>query len=166
MSVEHLDVLVIGAGLSGVGAASHLMQPCPCKHFAIFEGRDALDCAWGHYRYWLFMADWCGEAAEPSLLSCRQLLMCTGYCRYEGGYSPSFKGRELFRSAFIHPQPWPQGLDFSGKNLVVIGSAATAITLVPTLTGPAHNRLQQRQLDAQGGAVQRILLLPVAHMDA
>ncbi len=209
MSAEHLDVLIIGAGLSGIGAAYHLMKHCPGKRFAILEGRAALGGTWDLFRYpgirsdsdmftlgynfkpWtnplaiadgpsirsyieetaqengiqehirfqhkVLKADWCseratwtlqvqrGEEAEPIKLSCQHLLMCTGYYRYEAGYTPEFKGREQFQGEFIHPQLWPENFDYSGKNVVVIGSGATAVTLVPAMTDKArHVTMLQR----------------------
>ena len=209
MSVEHLDVLIIGAGLSGIGAAYHLMQQCPTKRFAILEGRAALGGTWDLFRYpgirsdsdmftlgynfkpWtdplaiadgpsirryieetaeenaiqekirfqhkVLQADWCseravwtlqvqqGDQAEPIKLSCQHLLMCTGYYRYEAGYTPEFKGREQFQGEFIHPQLWPDNFDYSGKRVVVIGSGATAVTLVPAMTDKAaHVTMLQR----------------------
>ena len=209
MPAEHLDVLIIGAGLSGIGAAYHLMKHCPGKRFAILEGRAALGGTWDLFRYpgirsdsdmftlgynfkpWtnplaiadgpsirryiaetaeengiqdkirfqhkVLKADWCseratwtlqvqrGEDAEPIQLSCQHLLMCTGYYRYEAGYTPEFKGREQFRGDFIHPQLWPEHFDYSGKNVVVIGSGATAVTLVPAMTDKAkHVTMLQR----------------------
>ena len=209
MSAEHLDVLIIGAGLSGIGAAYHLMKHCPGKRFAILEGRAALGGTWDLFRYpgirsdsdmftlgynfkpWtnplaiadgpsirsyieetaeengiqeniryqhkVLKADWCseratwtlqvqrGEDAEPIKLSCQHLLMCTGYYRYEAGYTPEFKGREQFQGDFIHPQLWPENFDYSGKNVVVIGSGATAVTLVPAMTDKArHVTMLQR----------------------
>ena len=209
MSVEHLDVLIIGAGLSGIGAAYHLMKHCPGKRFAILEGRAALGGTWDLFRYpgirsdsdmftlgynfkpWtnplaiadgpsirryieetaeengiqetirfqhkVLKADWCseraswtlqvqrGEEAEPIKLSCQHLLMCTGYYRYEAGYTPEFKGREQFQGEFIHPQLWPENFDYRGKNVVVIGSGATAVTLVPAMTDKArHVTMLQR----------------------
>ena len=209
MSVEHLDVLIIGAGLSGVGAAYHLMKHCPGKRFAILEGRSALGGTWDLFRYpgirsdsdmftlgynfkpWthpqaiaggpsirryieetarengiqekirfqhrVLKADWYseraiwtlqvqrGEDAEPLKFSCQHLLMCTGYYRYEAGYTPEFKGREQFQGVFIHPQLWPEDFDYSGKNVVVIGSGATAVTLVPAMTDKAkHVTMLQR----------------------
>lgn len=209
MSAEHLDVLIIGAGLSGVGAAYHLMKHCPGKRFAILEGRAALGGTWDLFRYpgirsdsdmftlgynfkpWtnpqaiadgpsirryieeaaqengirekirfqhnVLRADWCTERAtwtlqvqrgdEPEIvtLSCQHLLMCTGYYRYEAGYTPVFKGREQFQGEFIHPQLWPANFDYSGKQVVVIGSGATAVTLVPALTDKAaHVTMLQR----------------------
>lgn len=201
MSAEHLDVLIIGAGLSGVGAAYHLMKHCPGKRFAILEGRAALGGTWDLFRYpgirsdsdmftlgynfkpWthpqaiadgpsirryieetarengiqekirfqhrVLKADWCsaratwtllvqrGDEAEPIQLSCQHLLMCTGYYRYEAGYTPAFNGREQFQGEFIHPQQWPENFDYSGKRVVVIGSGATAVTLVPAMTDKA-----------------------------
>jgi cation diffusion facilitator CzcD-associated flavoprotein CzcO len=209
MPAEHLDVLIIGAGLSGIGAAYHLMKHCPGKRFAILEGRAALGGTWDLFRYpgirsdsdmftlgynfkpWtnplaiadgpsirryiaetaeengiqdkirfqhkVLKADWCseratwtlqvqrGEDAEPIQLSCQHLLMCTGYYRYEAGYTPEFKGREQFQGDFIHPQLWPEHFDYSGKNVVVIGSGATAVTLVPAMTDKAkHVTMLQR----------------------
>jgi cation diffusion facilitator CzcD-associated flavoprotein CzcO len=86
-----------------------------------------------------------GEDAEPIQLSCQHLLMCTGYYRYEAGYTPEFKGREQFQGDFIHPQLWPEHFDYSGKNVVVIGSGATAVTLVPAMTDKAkHVTMLQR----------------------
>lgn len=209
MSVEHLDVLIIGAGLSGVGAAYHLMKHCPSKRFAILEGRAALGGTWDLFRYpgirsdsdmftlgynfkpWtnplaiadgpsirryieetaqengiqekirfehkVLSADWSteqatwtlqvqrGDEAEPVSIRCQHLLMCTGYYRYEAGYTPEFKGREQFQGAFIHPQQWPEHFDYSGKQVVVIGSGATAVTLVPAMADKAkHVTMLQR----------------------
>lgn len=209
MPAEQLDVLIIGAGLSGVGAAYHLMKHCPGKRFAILEGRAALGGTWDLFRYpgvrsdsdmftlgynfkpWtnplaiadgpsirryieetaqengiqdkirfqhkVLKADWCSERAlwtlhvqcgdepEPIKLSCQHLLMCTGYYRYEAGYTPEFKGREQFQGEFIHPQLWPENFDYSGKQVVVIGSGATAVTLVPAMAEKAkHVTMLQR----------------------
>jgi cation diffusion facilitator CzcD-associated flavoprotein CzcO len=209
MAVEHLDVLIIGAGLSGVGAAYHLQRRCPNKTFAILEGRQTLGGTWDLFRYpgirsdsdmftlgynfkpWndakaiadgpsirryieetaeengirekirfqhkVLKADWCSSAArwtlqvqrgdelEPIQLSCQFLMLCTGYYRYEAGYTPEFKGREQFGGDFIHPQLWPEGFDYSDKQVVVIGSGATAVTLVPALADKArHVTMLQR----------------------
>ena len=175
MSVEHLDVLIIGAGLSGVGAACHLQRLCPGKRFAILEGREAMGGTWDLFRYpgirsdsdmytlgynfkpWsepqaiadgpsirryiqetaaehgvdrliryrhrVLEANWCsasatwqlrvqrGEDSEPLRMSCQFLMMCTGYYRYEAGYTPEFTGRENYQGTFIHPQLWPEGFD-------------------------------------------------------
>src|ERR687890_717357 len=94
---EHVDMLIIGAGLSGVGAACHLLRECP------------------------------------------------GYYRYDEGYTPQFPGAERFGGRIIHPQHWPEDLDYSGKRVVVIGSGATAVTLVPAMTDKAaHVTMLQR----------------------
>ncbi|UVE17594.1 NAD(P)/FAD-dependent oxidoreductase [Pseudomonas sp. LS44] len=209
MPAEHFDVLIVGAGLSGVGAAYHLQQQCPGKTFAILEGREALGGTWDLFRYpgirsdsdmytlgynfkpWsdpqaiadgpsirnyieetarengidrkiryqhkVLKADWCsssatwtldvqrGDEPEPIRLSCQYLFMCTGYYRYEGGYTPEFAGREQFKGEVIHPQLWPENLDYAGKKVVVIGSGATAVTLVPSMTDKAaHVTMLQR----------------------
>ncbi len=209
MPVEHLDVLIIGAGLSGIGAAYHLMQQCPNKRYAILEGRASLGGTWDLFRYpgirsdsdmytlgynfkpWtdpqaiadgpsirryieetaeengiaakiryqhrVRQASWDsatatwtlqverGEQAEPLTLTCQYLMMCTGYYRYEAGYTPEFKGRDDFRGQIIHPQLWPQDLDYCGKRVVVVGSGATAVTLVPAMTDQAaHVTMLQR----------------------
>ncbi|MGG2395354.1 flavin-containing monooxygenase [Pseudomonas sp. SH1-B] len=197
MSVEHLDVLIIGAGLSGIGAACHLRRLCADKSFAILEGRGAMGGTWDLFRYpgirsdsdmytlgynfkpWsepkaiadgpsirryieetarehqldgliryrhkVLEANWCsasatwqllvqrGDEGEPLRMSCQFLMMCTGYYRYEAGYTPDFAGREDYQGTFIHPQAWPEGFDCSGKRVLVIGSGATAVTLVPAL---------------------------------
>ena len=231
MSNEHLDVLIIGAGLSGVGAACHLQRLCPGKRFAVLEGREAMGGTWDLFRYpgirsdsdmytlgynfkpWrepqaiadgpsirryieetareygvdgliryrhrVLKADWCsasatwqlrvqrGEDSEPLRMSCQFLLMCTGYYRYEAGYTPEFAGREDYRGTFIHPQRWPEGFDYSGKRILVIGSGATAVTLVPALAERAAQvTMLQRspsyvinlpQRDALSNALRRVL---------
>lgn len=231
MSVEHLDVLIIGAGLSGVGAACHLKRLCPGKRFAILEGREAMGGTWDLFRYpgirsdsdmytlgynfkpWndaqaiadgpsirryieetareygvdgliryrhkVLKADWCsasatwqllvqrGEETEPLRLSCQFLMMCTGYYRYEAGYTPEFAGLEDYRGIFIHPQLWPEGFDYSNKRILVIGSGATAVTLVPALAERAAQvTMLQRspsyvinlpQRDALSNALRRVL---------
>ncbi|KAF1052303.1 MAG: FAD-containing monooxygenase EthA [Stenotrophomonas maltophilia] len=209
MSVEHLDVLIVGAGLSWVGAAYHLMKHCPGKSFALLEGREAMGGTWDLFRYpgirsdsdmytlgynfkpWsdpkaiadgpsirnyihetarengidmkvryrhrVLRADWQSETArwqltvqrgdepEPVQMSAQFLLMCTGYYRYEAGYSPEFKGRDSFKGSVIHPQLWPEGFDYTDKRVVVIGSGATAVTLVPSLADKArHVTMLQR----------------------
>ena len=209
MPVEHLDVLIVGAGLSGVGAAYHLMKHCPGKSFALLEGRAAMGGTWDLFRYpgirsdsdmftlgynfkpWsdpkaiadgpsirryieetarengidrkiryrhrVLRADWDsanarwnldvqrGDEPEPLRMTAQFLLMCTGYYRYEAGYTPEFVGREDFAGQVVHPQLWPEDLDYSGKKVVVIGSGATAVTLVPSLTDKAaHVTMLQR----------------------
>ncbi len=209
MSTEHLDVLIIGAGLSGIGAACHLQKQCPGKSYAILEGREAMGGTWDLFRYpgirsdsdmytlgynfkpWtdpkaiadgpsilsyiretareyrvedkiryrhrVLKADWDsasarwnlivqrGDEAEPVRLSAQFLFMCTGYYRYDAGYTPDFPGRESFTGQVIHPQLWPENFDYSGKRIVVIGSGATAVTLIPSLTDKAaHVTMLQR----------------------
>lgn len=209
MSVEHLDVLIIGAGLSGIGAACHLQKQCPGKSYAILEGRESLGGTWDLFRYpgirsdsdmftlgynfkpWtdpkaiadgpsilsyirdtarehrveerirfrhrVLKADWNSDSArwnltvqrgdeeEPVRMSAQFLFMCTGYYRYDAGYTPEFAGRESFGGQIIHPQLWPESFDYGGKRIVVIGSGATAVTLVPSLTDKAaHVTMLQR----------------------
>jgi monooxygenase len=209
MSIEHLDVLIVGAGLSGIGAACHLQEDCPDKTFAILEARDAIGGTWDLFRYpgvrsdsdmftlgysfrpWddaqaiaggpsileyvrdtarehgvdrrvrfghrVVRAEWSREDArwtvdavrtdtdEAVQLTCGFLYGCTGYYRYDEGYTPDFEGTERFQGEIVHPQQWPEELDYSGKRVVVIGSGATAMTLVPAMAGRAkHVTLLQR----------------------
>ncbi len=207
MSTEHFDVVIIGAGLSGVGAACHLQRECPGKRYVVLEGRDAMGGTWDLFRYpgirsdsdmhtlgydfkpWreakaiadgpailnyihetaeefgvdaniryghrVRRAGWStGEAAwtleidadgAPHQIRCNMLLLCTGYYRYEAGYLPDFKGRDRFAGRIVHPQHWPEDLDYAGKKIVVIGSGATAVTLIPQLAKrAAHVVMLQR----------------------
>jgi len=197
MAIQYFDVLIVGAGLSGIGAAYHLQQKCPGKTFAILEGRSAIGGTWDLFRYpgirsdsdmhtlgykfkpWINdkaiadgpailqyvnevatehgidkqirfnhkveSAEWSSTQAqwlvtatntdtrETVQLSCNFLYMCAGYYSYEAGYNPDFPGRETFGGKIVHPQFWPANLDYKDKNVVVIGSGATAITLVPAM---------------------------------
>jgi monooxygenase len=196
MSREHVDVLIVGAGLSGIGAAVHLQRNLPQKSYAILESREAVGGTWDLFRYPGIRSDsdmftlgysfkpWTGEksiadgasilsyiketaeehgvgerirfghrvvAAEWSSaeglwtvraeradgetveLTCNWLYGCTGYYRYDEGFSPKFEGTERFAGEIVHPQHWPEDLDYDGKRVVVIGSGATAITLVPAM---------------------------------
>ncbi|MDI1259504.1 NAD(P)/FAD-dependent oxidoreductase [Aquabacterium sp.] len=206
--VEHFDVLIVGAGLSGIGAARHLQAHCPDKRYAILEGRDTTGGTWDLFRYpgirsdsdmytlgynfkpWtepqviadgdrirnyiretarenniesnircghkVLSADWRSEAATWTLtvqkssgetvqMTCGWLMMCSGYYNYEEGFTPEFKGRDEFKGPILHPQFWPEKLDYSGKRVVVIGSGATAITLIPSMTDKAqHVTMLQR----------------------
>jgi cation diffusion facilitator CzcD-associated flavoprotein CzcO len=207
--MEHVDVLIVGAGLSGVGAACHLRQKCPGKSFAILEGRGALGGTWDLFRYpgirsdsdmytlgyrfrpWgdakaiadgpsilnyiretaeefgvdkliryghrVRLASWSSEDAlwtveaetgpEKSVarFTCNFLYLCTGYYDYDGGYTPEWPGFERFRGRIVHPQKWPEDLDYEGKRVAVIGSGATAVTLVPALAErAAHVTMLQR----------------------
>ena len=205
----YYDVVIVGAGLSGIGAAVHLQQKCPTKSYVILEGRDALGGTWDLFRYPGVRSDsdmytlgynfkpWRGAksiADGPSILTyiaetaaengidrqiryghrvktviwssdeatwtikverketgetvrfrCNFLLMCAGYYSYEGGFTPPFKGSEHFTGEIIHPQQWPEELDYRGKQVVIIGSGATAMTLVPALAADAaHVVMLQR----------------------
>lgn len=209
MTSEHVDVLIVGAGLSGIGAAWHLQNQCPGKSYAILEGRNAIGGTWDLFRYpgmrsdsdmytlgynfkpWtnpkaiadgpsireyiretavengidekirfgikVLKSSWSTEDAiwtveakrvatgEKVKFTCNFLLMCTGYYKYEAGYTPHFEGRERFKGQIIHPQHWPENLDYSGKRVVVIGSGATAVTVVPAMTDKAaHVTMLQR----------------------
>ncbi len=200
MADETLDVLIVGAGLSGIGAACHLQRYCPQRSFAIVEARERLGGTWDQFRYpgvrsdsdmhtlgysfrpWtapkaiadastilaylhdtarehgvdtriryrqrVVRADWstpdarwtvqieCGDGSTR-VIDCAFLFMCSGYYDYAGGYQPDFPGRERFRGRFVHPQHWPDDLDCTGQRVLVIGSGATAVTLVPALSGSA-----------------------------
>jgi monooxygenase len=202
------DVIIVGAGLSGIGAAFHLQRDCPKKSFVILEGRDALGGTWDLFRYPGIRSDsdmntlgfrfrpWRGEKAiadGPSILTylndtarengidrkiryhhkvkraswsspqarwtlevegsdgetltftCNFLQMCSGYYDYDGGYMPGWPGMERFEGQTIHPQKWPEDLDYAGKRVVVIGSGATAVTLVPAMAETAaHVSMLQR----------------------
>ncbi len=209
MTHEHFDVLIVGAGISGIGAAYHLKDKSPNRSFAILEGRDAIGGTWDLFRYpgirsdsdmytlgysfkpWtdpkaiadgssilaylnetarehgidrkirfrhvVKRASWStetarwtvdverGENCEPARLSCGFLFVCSGYFDYEGGYTPEFPGTELFRGEIVHPQKWTPEIDHAGKRVVVIGSGATAVTLVPALAAKtAHVTMLQR----------------------
>jgi monooxygenase len=200
MSKKHVDVVIVGAGLSGIGAACHLEQHSPTKTYAIIESREAMGGTWDLFRYpgirsdsdmhtlgysfkpWLHkkaIADgpailqyinetakeyevdqhirynqrvtkiawdtvtalWTLTIAETGKrakkMTCKFVYSCTGYYRYDKGYTPDFPGSEQFKGPIIHPQQWPEDLDYSGKKVVVIGSGATAITLVPAMAKTA-----------------------------
>ena len=206
---EFFDVLIVGAGLSGIGSACHLKQQCPRKTFLVLECRDAVGGTWDLFRYpgirsdsdmhtlgyrfkpWLhskaiadgpsildyvketaeehgvnrhirfghqvISASWSSDAATWEIaarqsdtgatvrIRCNFLLMCAGYYRYDHGYTPHFAGRERFRGTVVHPQHWPQDLDYRGRKIVVIGSGATAVTLLPELAKQAdHVTMLQR----------------------
>jgi monooxygenase len=204
---EHVNVLIVGAGLSGIGAAVHLRQNCPGKSYAILEARESMGGTWDLFRYpgirsdsdmftlgysfkpWLgensitdgasildyiketaqeygvedhvrfrhevVAAEWSSAEArwtvraerdgEPVELTCDWLYGCTGYYRYDEGFTPKFEGTERFEGQIVHPQHWPEDLDYEGKRVVVIGSGATAMTLVPAMAErAAHVTMLQR----------------------
>src|SRR5882757_2056926 len=212
MASEHFDVLIVGAGLSGIGAGYHLQENCPGKSFAILEGRDCVGGTWDLFRYpgirsdsdmftmgysfkpWMEpkaiaegtkilnyvretaaengidrkirfnhrvkRASWSSQDARWTVeaerqageggteivrFTCNFLFMCSGYYRYEGGYTPEFAGSADFGGRIVHPQKWPDDLDYAGKRVVVIGSGATAMTLVPEMAKTAgHVTMLQR----------------------
>ena len=204
---NEFDVVIVGAGLSGVGAGYYLKRDCPDRTFAILENRDAIGGTWDLFRYpgirsdsdmftlgyafkpWreqkaiadgpsikkyvnetareygidqhirfkhkVKRASWSSETARWTIEAehdgkvvrfvCKFLLSCAGYYSYDKGYLPDFKGMDGFKGALIHPQHWPEDLDYSGKRVIVIGSGATAVTLVPAMTDKAaHVTMLQR----------------------
>jgi cation diffusion facilitator CzcD-associated flavoprotein CzcO len=205
--MEHFDVIIVGAGISGVGAAHHLLKHCPSKTFAILEAREEVGGTWDLFRYPGIRSDsdmftlgygfhpWREPkviADGPSIKSyvtatareygidrrirfstrveaiafdsatgrwtvtaktsdgekrytCGFLWMCSGYYRYSEGYTPNFSDADKFRGRIIHPQLWPEDIDYAGKRVVVIGSGATAVTLIPSMTDKAaHVTMLQR----------------------
>ena len=206
---EHVDVLIVGAGLSGIGAACHLQASCPGKSYAILEARERIGGTWDLFRYPGIRSDsdmytlgyifrpWseakaiadgssilsyvCQTAAEHGVeqhirfqhrvvrlewssaearwtvyakredtqqqvrMSASFVLMCSGYYRYDEGYLPEFKGMDRYRGQIVHPQHWDENLDYEGKRVIVIGSGATAVTLVPAMASSAdHVTMLQR----------------------
>jgi monooxygenase len=209
MADEVLDVLVVGAGISGIGAGYHLQKLCPDRRYAIVEARKDLGGTWDLFRYpgvrsdsdmhtlgysfrpWtdpkaiaegpailsylhdtareygidrkirfghkVLRADWSSQDAQwtvqvrreedgsTSSIRCAFLFMCSGYYDYADGYQPDFPGQSRFGGRMVHPQKWPEDLDHAGKKVVVIGSGATAVTLVPALAEKAaHVTMLQR----------------------
>ena len=225
--MEHLDVVIVGAGLSGIGAACHLEKHCPGKTYTLLESRHTLGGTWDLFRYpgirsdsdmhtlgfsfkpWkarksiadgpaileyiieaadeyevhdhirihhrLRKASWAGadsrwileiektdsqgtgdspepiddpppiESRQRVQLSCNFLFMCSGYYNYEHGHRPEFEGSDRFKGQIVDPQFWPEDLDYTGKHVAVIGSGATAITLVPSMAEKAaHVTMVQR----------------------
>lgn len=190
-------MIIVGAGLSGVGAAVHLQERCPGRSYLILEGRPRMGGTWDLFRYpgirsdsdmhtlgyrfkpWreakaiadgdailryvketaaeygvdrhvryqhlATRAEWSSadaawsvevlrkDTGETQRFRCNLLLMCAGYYSYRHGFTPEFEGRERFQGIIVHPQDWPQDLDYKGKRVVVIGSGATAMTLVPAM---------------------------------
>ena len=207
MVAEHFDVLIVGAGISGIGAGYHLQANCPDKSYAILEARPAMGGTWDLFRYPGIRSDsdmytlgysfrpwtdakaiadgpsilnyvkdtardagidrhirfghavvranwstadarWTVEAERdgaPVIFTCGFLFMCSGYYNYAAGYTPEFDGSADFKGQIVHPQHWPEDLDHAGKRVVVIGSGATAVTLVPEMAKQAaHVTMLQR----------------------
>lgn len=213
MTVEHFDVLVVGAGLSGIGAGYHLQANCPDKSYAILESTDAIGGTWNLFRYpgirsdsdmftlgyafrpWVeakviadgpsilkYVRDTATEAEidkkirfghrvvqaswdstdakwtveierkdfttgqlDTTHLSCKFLFMCSGYFNHEKGYTPEFPGVERFTGRLVHPQKWTEDIDYANKRVVIIGSGATAVTLLPEIAKKAsHVTMLQR----------------------
>jgi cation diffusion facilitator CzcD-associated flavoprotein CzcO len=206
---NHFDVIVIGAGISGIGAGYHLQTKCPEKSYAILEGRDTIGGTWDLFKYpgirsdsdmytlgfsffpwkekeaiadgpsilkyldetskkfnidkkikfnhYVKDASWCSEKSVWTLkvedknlmdtvtISCNFIFMCSGYYSYEKGYTPDFEGINEFNGKIMHPQKWDTSIDYSDKEVIVIGSGATAVTLVPEMAKYAkHVTMLQR----------------------
>jgi cation diffusion facilitator CzcD-associated flavoprotein CzcO len=209
MTSEHVDVVVVGAGLSGIGAGYHLQTMSPDRSYVILEGRDGLGGTWDLFKYpgirsdsdmhtlgfsfkpWteaksiadgpsilqylkqtvaqfgidknirygqlVTKAEWSTDDAQwtvtstnkatgaSNTITCSFLFMCSGYYSYKKGHTPEFAGRDRFRGTVVHPQDWPTDLDYAGKRVVVIGSGATAVTIVPSMADKAaHVTMLQR----------------------
>ena len=209
MTSEHVDVVVVGAGLSGIGAGYHLQTMSPDRSYVILEGRDGLGGTWDLFKYpgirsdsdmhtlgfsfkpWteaksiadgpsilqylkqtvaqfgidkhirygqlVTKAEWSTDDAQwtvtstnkatgaSNTITCSFLFMCSGYYSYKKGHTPEFAGRERFKGIVVHPQDWPTDLDYAGKRVVVIGSGATAVTIVPSMADKAaHVTMLQR----------------------
>jgi cation diffusion facilitator CzcD-associated flavoprotein CzcO len=209
MTSEHVDVVVVGAGLSGIGAGYHLQTMSPDRSYVILEGRESLGGTWDLFKYpgvrsdsdmhtlgfsfkpWteaksiadgpsilkylkqtvsqfgidkhirygqlVTKAQWSTDDAQWTVTStnkatgatntytCSFLFMCSGYYSYKKGHTPEFTGRERFKGNIVHPQEWPVDLDYAGKRVVVIGSGATAVTIVPSMADKAaHVTMLQR----------------------
>ena len=209
MTSEHVDVVVVGAGLSGIGAGYHLQTMSPDRSYVILEGRDGLGGTWDLFKYpgirsdsdmhtlgfsfkpWteaksiadgpsilqylkqtvaqfgidknirygqlVTKAEWSTDDAQwtvtstnkatgaSNTITCSFLFMCSGYYSYKKGHTPEFTGRERFKGTVVHPQDWPTDLDYAGKRVVVIGSGATAVTIVPSMADKAaHVTMLQR----------------------
>jgi monooxygenase len=202
--VEHVDVLIVGAGISGIDAAYHVQTTCPQKTYAVLEGRERMGGTWDLFRYpgirsdsdmytlgfpfrpWTdensiaagdtilayvketaeaygidrkirynqraVRASWSSETSRWTVdisngtqLTCSFLHLCVGYYDYDAGYTPELAGREKFRGRIVHPQFWTEDIDYVDKRVIVIGSGATAVTLVPELAKKAaHVTMLQR----------------------
>ena len=205
---EHFDVLIVGAGISGIGGAYHLTQQCPDKTFVVLETQDGFGGTWRTHTYpgirsdsdlytfgyrfkpWtgapiataeeinrymgevidenhldkyirydhrISNATWStedqqwtidairGETGEKFRFTANFLWMCQGYYRHSEGYTPDWEGMEDYEGEIVHPQTWPDDLDYAGKNVLVIGSGATAATLIPAMADDVeHITMLQR----------------------
>lgn len=231
MTSDRVDVLIVGAGISGIGAACHLQRECPDRTFAILEGRDDIGGTWDLFRYPGVRSDsdmhtlgydfkpWTAEKAiadGPSIMaylretvdehgvgphirfghlvqraewdshtatwtvtaerrsdgttvtiSAGFLFMCSGYYSYRAGHTPEFPGIDHYRGTVVHPQQWPEQLDYAGKRVLVIGSGATAMTVVPAMArDAAHVTMLQRtptyvaagpEVDKVANALRKVL---------
>ena len=231
MTVEHFDVVVVGAGISGIGAGYHLQTMSPNRSYVILEGRGDIGGTWDLFRYpgvrsdsdmhtlgysfkpWtaeksiadgpsilqylrdtvreygidrhirfghqIEKAEWSTESSQWTVtgqrtdtgdsvtFTCGYLFMCSGYYSYKGGYTPEFAGIDDFQGQIVHPQAWPEDLDYTGKRVVVIGSGATAMTLIPAMSDTAdHLTMLQRSptyvvaapdTDAVANAMRKVL---------
>jgi cation diffusion facilitator CzcD-associated flavoprotein CzcO len=199
--VEHFDVLIVGAGISGVGGAYHLAQQCPDRSFVVLEALESFGGTWWMHRYpgirsdsdlytfgyrfkpWTGppiataqeILDYMGEVVEENDLAqhirynhrittarwssddnlwtieatrgdgevqqftANFLWMCQGYYRHSKGYTPEWEGMDDFHGEIVHPQTWPEDLQYAGKNVIVIGSGATTATLVPAIAGDCEH---------------------------
>jgi cation diffusion facilitator CzcD-associated flavoprotein CzcO len=236
-TTTYVDVLIVGAGISGIGAAYYLQRDQPSKTFAILESRAAIGGTWDLFRYPGIRSDsdlhtfgyefkpwtdadaiadgsaildymretvaenglqrhirfhhsvkcvsWSSEHArwtaeiertdtgETLSYESAFLVAATGYYRYEEGYRPHFEGQERFKGRIVHPQHWAEDLDYAGKRVVVIGSGATAVTLIPAMADKtAHITMLQRtptyimplpKQDAFANALKKLLPLKLAY---
>ena len=237
MTVEHFDVVVVGAGISGIGAGYHLQTMSPNRSYVILEGRGDIGGTWDLFRYpgvrsdsdmhtlgysfkpWtaeksiadgpsilqylrdtvreygidrhirfghqIEKAEWSTESSQWTVtgqrtdtgdsvtFTCGYLFMCSGYYSYKGGYTPEFAGIDDFQGQIVHPQAWPEDLDYTGKRVVVIGSGATAMTLIPAMSDTAdHLTMLQRSptyvvaapdTDAVANAMRKVLPKKLAY---
>ena len=234
-AVDYFDVLIIGAGISGIGAAHRIHERNPHLSYALLERRERLGGTWDLFRYpgvrsdsdiytlcfpwepwtrpemiadgdhiWQYLADtarkhhidehirlntnvrsadwdsgtdtWTVVTEQDGterVFRCRFLFFCTGYYDYDNPYTPTFSGIENFAGEVVHPQHWPESFDYTGKRIAVIGSGATAVSLIPSLTQKAgHVTMLQRtpsymiptvKVEPTANALRKVLPLPLAH---